>query len=154
MIAATIFEPEMTMSVDKSRGFTLLELMIVVVIIAVLAALAIFNYNKYGFRARRADGKEMISRVAAAEERWYTNTNAYTLNLTQLGFTNPAISENTFYSISAAVGLSGDTQTYVLTGAPQAGQSTDVCGSLTISNTGLKTPPPGPIPANSNGNCW
>ena len=139
----------------REKGFTLLELMIVVVIIAVLAGLAIFNYNKFGFRARRSEGQDALSRIAAAEERYYTNFNQYATDLTKLSFTSdPYVTTNGYYSVSAAVGSTGDTQTYILTGAPQIGQAADACGNLTIDNTGQKKPLPGVMPANSNGSCW
>ncbi len=55
------------MSRRVARGFSLIELMIVVAIIAILASLAYYNYGRYAFRARRVDGREMLMRVAAAE---------------------------------------------------------------------------------------
>ena len=72
----------------NAKGFTLLELMIVVVIIAIIAGFAMFNYAKYGYRSRRVDGKEMLSRVAAAEERYYTSFNQNTTDMAKLGYTS------------------------------------------------------------------
>ncbi|MEB2317016.1 MAG: prepilin-type N-terminal cleavage/methylation domain-containing protein, partial [Xanthomonadaceae bacterium] len=66
------------------RGFTLIEVMVVVAIVAILAAIAYPSYSDYAFRARRVDGKEMMMRVAAAQERYYTNLNSYA-TVTQLG---------------------------------------------------------------------
>lgn len=137
------------MRVNKNRGFTLLELMIVVIVIAILATLAIYNYAKYGYRSRRADGKEMIQRVAAAEERYYTNFNKYTTTLTDLNFTS-GTSEQGYYLVTAANGASGDTQTYILSAAPQKVQTNDACKTLTLDNTGQKAF----TGAETNGNCW
>ena len=137
------------------RAFSLIELMIVVTIIALLATFAMISYNRYGFRARRADGREMLMRVAAAEERYFTNFNVYTADLTDppaaggLGFTN-ASSEAGFYVITAAIANGG--ATYTLTATPQLGQVGDTCGNLSISDTGVKLP----VGTNggNNGNCW
>ena len=137
------------MRVNKNRGFTLLELMIVVIVIAILATLAIFNYAKYGYRTRRADGKEMIQRVAAAEERYYTNFNKYTTTLSDLNFTS-GISAKTYYLVTPANGTSGDTQTYKLSAVPQGVQANDVCKNLTLDNTGQQAF----TGAETNGKCW
>ncbi|HEV7490668.1 MAG TPA: type IV pilin protein [Rhodanobacteraceae bacterium] len=138
-----------------ARGFTLIELMIVIAIIAILAALAMYNYGRYGFRARRADGREMLMRVAAAEERFFTNFNAYSASITNaaaaggLGFTS-ATSEKGYYTLTVALapGAAG----YVLTARPLGAQTADSCGPLTLSDTGIKLPT-GSGPGN-NGNCW
>lgn len=143
----------------KSGGFTLIELLIVVTIIAILAAFALPAYTRYGQRARRVDGKELLMRVAAAQERFYTNFNRYATNPltapTSLGL-GTLTSERGHYTISSANGPTGDTQSYVLTATPVAGgqQANDQCGALTVSNTGVKTPAAGVMPQNSNGPCW
>src|SRR5574337_1904719 len=69
---------------DRSRGFTLIELMIVVVVIAILAAVAIPAYQDYVRRARRADGKEFLLRIQVEEEKWRTNNLTYTKTLSDL----------------------------------------------------------------------
>lgn len=132
----------------------MLELMIVVIVVAILATLAIYNYARYGYRARRADGQNLIQKIAAAEERYYTNFNNYTASITGAapgGLAFPSTnSEKGYYSVSAAVGAGN--QTYTLTAAPVGGtpQAGDQCGSLSIDNTGNKT-----YSGNqSNGNCW
>jgi type IV pilus assembly protein PilE len=136
-----------------ARGFSLIELMIVVAIIAVLAALAYYNYSRYAFRARRADGREMLMRVAAAEERYYTNFNAYTTALTDppppgLGFSN-ATSERGYYTVAVALANGG--ASYTLTATPGSAQTGDTCGNLTLTDTGVKNQSGDPT---TNGTCW
>jgi type IV pilus assembly protein PilE len=140
------------MTMERMRGFTLLELMVVVVIIAVLAAIAIPTYGRYAFRAHRADGQELLLRVATAQERFYSTANAYG-SLGDIGFdSDPAISEKGFYSVTVVA--SSSSQAFVATATPVGGQAKDVCGPLTISNAGVKTPGPASASSNSNGSCW
>lgn len=54
-----------------SKGFTLIELMIVVAIIGIIAAIAYPSYRDSVMRAQRADAMATISRLAAAQERYY-----------------------------------------------------------------------------------
>ncbi len=143
---------------NKQKGFTLLELMIVVVIIAIIAAFAMFNYAKYGYRSRRVDGKEMLARVAASEERYYSTRNKYTTDLTQLSYVASApcnqvgASDKCYYLVTAAAGKTADNQSYKLTAAPQGAQASDACGSLVLYSDNDKTPHPGT--GDSNGPCW
>jgi len=142
------------MFMRTTKGFTLLELMIVVALVAILATLAYASYTNYVFRVHRADGREMLMRVAAAQERFFTNQNVYSSSVTAaapagLGFSSAA-SEKGYYNV--AIVLTNGGQGYTLQGAPQNSQATDACGQLTITNTGQKGPV-GP-PYNSNGDCW
>lgn len=140
-------------SVSRMRGFTLVELMIVVVIIGILAAVAIPAYGSYAFRARRADAQELLLRIASAQERFYATNNHYG-SLTEIGFDNPALSAKRFYSVTVDVASASTTQTYTATAAAQGPQATDKCGSLRINNAGAKTPGPASASSNSNGRCW
>lgn len=137
------------------RGFSLIELMVVVAIIAILASIAYPSYSRYAFRARRADGHEMLMRVAAAQERYYTNFNKYAtaLGSSGLGFSASSGcgvggSEHCHYEISMEVAADG--QTYTLTAEPKGVQAADKCKNLTINNVGLK----GKSGDESNGKCW
>lgn len=150
------------MSKQTQKGFTLIELMIVVVVVAILAAIAYPSYSQYAYRSRRADGKEMVMRVAAAQERYYTNYNQYATTLTALGFTTSAAtasrpcagtlgaSERCYYTVTTANGASGNTQTFVLTATPTGVQATDACRNLTRTDTGQN----GYSGAETNGKCW
>lgn len=138
---------------ERSRGFSLIELMVVVAIIAVLASLAVPAYLRYGYRARRVDGQQLLLTIANAEERYYAVNNQYTTDVTQIGFaTSPAASNNGYYLATLAT-TGTSTQAYTATAAPQGNQAKDVCGSLTIDNTGNKTPNAS-SPLNTNGTCW
>ena len=141
----------------KSKGFTLLELMIVVAVVAILASLAFYNYSKYTFRARRVDGKNLLEAVAAAQERIYSNFNAYASTVTGspsgsppggLGFTSD-LSDNGTYKVTVS-GLGAGNQTYTLTATPQGRQADDKCKNLSITSAGVKSQ----TGDESNGKCW
>jgi type IV pilus assembly protein PilE len=140
-----------------AKGFSLIELMVVVAIIAILASLAYYSYSRYAFRVRRADGREMLMRVAAAQERFFTNYNRYATTPTAitdaapngLGFLSDQ-SEKGYYTIQVAVGPSGDVQSYLLAAAPRDAQADDLCINLRINSLGLKNA----TGTEDNGACW
>lgn len=136
---------------SRAKGFTLIEMLIVVAIVAILAAIAYPAYQNYIQRTRRADGKELAMRIAAAEERYFTNFNKYSSDLAG-DIHVESTSEKKYYT--AEVALDNADQSYVITVTPDPSlpQSGDACGALTINNTGFKdwsgAHPP------TNGNCW
>lgn len=134
----------------RSQGFTLIELVVVMAIIAILGAIAYPTYQNQMFRSRRADGREMLQRIAAAQERFYTNRNQYATDLTTaagLGLGN-ANSEAGHYNLAIVVAAGG--QSYTLTATPQGMQASDKCANLTVNNVGAR----GYTGDESNGPCW
>jgi type IV pilus assembly protein PilE len=137
-----------TIAVKSIRGFTLLELMIVVALIALLAAIALPAYLGYVQRARRADGQNGLNNAAQAEEKFFGRCNRYgspteifgasspiCTNTAAVGTPVPSTQGNYNIGLSAITALS-----YTLTATPVAGkpQATDKCGTLTLDNTGAK----------------
>ena len=64
----------------RSRGFTLMELLITVGILAILAAIAIPSYSAYVVRGQRASAKVVLLQTAQSLERYYTANGAYLTN--------------------------------------------------------------------------
>ncbi|MEQ8659696.1 MAG: type IV pilin protein [Gammaproteobacteria bacterium] len=128
------------------RGITLIELMIVLVIVGILAAIGFPAYVKYTDRARRADGKALLTDAAARMERFYYDRNQYTTDLAALGYgATPVYSAEQRYVLSVAAGPTGSIQTsYTLTATPNADSGhpgffndTD-CGALTLDSRGAQ----------------
>jgi type IV pilus assembly protein PilE len=145
----------MISNIRRTRGFTLLELMIVVMVMAILAAIAVTQYGRYAYRARRADGQELLMRVANAQERYYATFNKYgddpvTGDL-KLG---SATSEKGYYTVT--ITKTDLTKDYTATAKRVAGnsQAKDVCGDLSINSQGVKLPALSDTTKNSNGRCW
>ena len=127
----------------KQKGFNLIELMIVVTIIGILAAIAYPQYSQYVTQARRNDGIATLLQIMQQQERFFTEQLTYTADLTALGYTvdggGKASTENGHYRVSAAV-CTGETidRCVNLTAEPQGVQAGD--GNMTLDSRGNRTP--------------
>ena len=129
------------------QGITLIELMIVVVIIGILAAVAYPNYQEFSARAKRNEARAALLRLATNQERFYMNNNTFTEDLTALGFgTTPTwITETGYYEISVTDATPSNftaTASYL-----QGGREAGKCLTFTIDARGSKTSAP-------DSDCW
>jgi type IV pilus assembly protein PilE len=135
--------------VRAQMGFTLIELMIVVVIVAILAAIAIPIYQRQIMESRRTSAKSALLDVASREEKYFSTNNAYTADLATLGYQGTGatitvpnnIPASDYYTI--AVNLTGATTAstnFTATATPIAGstQASDVCDIYTITDLGVQ----------------
>ncbi len=136
-----------TMRRSRMRGITLLELMIVVVIVGILAAVAYPSYKSQVYKTRRADGKSQLMLTAQALERCYTRSATY-VGCATVSF--PVVSPERHYSITAGGG--GVTASaYTLQAAPVGDQAKDTkCDTLTLTSAGVQGST-GSLPAAT---CW
>lgn len=120
-------------------GFSLIELMIIVVIIGILAGVAVPSYTTYLEDGRRAEGKAFALDIASRQERHFTQYSRYAGSLTGVGEgalnMTSSTSENSNY-IGTIVMADGVTTVYTVNVEPQTADA--VCGDLTLSNTGLR----------------
>jgi len=135
------------------RGFSLIELLAALAIAAVLAALAVPAYRQHAYRVRRIDGKELLLRIAQAQERYYASYGRYGA-LAELGFAEPVRSTHGYYLATLSLGTGVSMQSFVATALPARVQRDDRCGALALDDTGRKTPEAGDAAANGHGACW
>lgn len=128
-------------------GFTLIEMMITVVILGIILSIAISSYLDLVRESRRTEAKALLQEVMNREERYYTTENAYTDDLTDLGYVTPLESESNWYQVTASYCTAGDDQCVELTAAPQDDQTNDVCGSFTLDSSGERD-------KTGSGTCW
>ena len=128
-----------------AAGFTLVELVIVVVIVGLLMSIALPGYQESMRKGRRTDAKAGLMDAANRQERFVLDRSRYTADMTDHGFAaDPMNSEEGHYSIDVEA---PDTDCpvatcYVLTATPVAGgaQADDArCSSFSLSSGGAKT---------------
>ena len=119
----------------KQSGFTLVELMVVVLIIGILGAIAYPSYQESVRKARRADAQAVLGEVAQWMERYYSNSFSYTsASLPSTLQASPKDGSTKFYTISIAIQNSG--KEYTATATPKGAQADN--GILTLNNKGEK----------------
>ncbi|MGY4490692.1 type IV pilin protein [Pseudomonas sp. TE3610] len=126
-----------------TRGFTLIELMVVVAIVGILAAIAYPSYINHVRKTHRLEIAELLSETAQNLERFYSKTGSYLDGATT--FTPPA--SNAWYTVSFT---NRAATTYTLSAVPVASSmmAADSCGTLTLDNTGARTS------AGTVATCW
>ncbi|MFT4615539.1 MAG: type IV pilus assembly protein PilE [Bacteroidia bacterium] len=126
------------------QGFTLIEIMIVIVVIAILAGIALPAYQGTIRKGNRSDAKAGLMEVAGRMEQNMLDRGSYTYDMTQLGFsTDPRISSEGHYSIDGEACPGGSAATcYVLTATPVSSsqQSKDkLCTSFILDFSGARS---------------
>ena len=120
----------------RAAGFSLIELMIVVVIVAILAAIATNSYRQYILRGHRTDATRALQDLAAREENYYFSNNAYTSSLTSLG--SNSVAAGAAYTLSIPAATSTD---YTVKAVPAGTQAQDTtCPSFTLTRAGVQGP--------------
>ena len=130
----------------KMRGITLLELLIVVVIIGIMAAIAYPNYRDFAARAKRNEAKAILLEIAQNQERFYLQNSTYG-TLSQLGYGANTIETDT-ESYDVTISPPPDASNFTAVATYKLGGSEAAkCLTFTIDGRGAQTSAPDP-------DCW
>ncbi|CAH0282452.1 Fimbrial protein [Pseudomonas sp. Bi70] len=137
--------------VRAQAGFTLIEMMVVVAIIGILAAIAYPSYSEYVKRSNRTEGQALLSDAAARQERYLNQNNTYITSPDDIGKLGMNLTNNKsatgkyVFSVSKVNSDGG----YTLTANQQFNDSK--CGNLTLNAKGIR----GATASGANvADCW
>lgn len=123
-------------------GFTLVELMIVVVIVGILSAIAIPSYNSHVVKASRAAAQTELLQLAAVQEKIYLNSNSYASSATAAysgqsagGLGSTGSSKDGKYSFSCDACAANS---FTLSATPVAGSTQEGDGTLSLNSAGQR----------------
>jgi len=141
--------PACSATLRRAAGFTLIELMIVVVVIGILAAVGYPSYISYVQRGNRAAAQQLMLDIASRQQQYLLDARSYTatlgssagLNLAPQGWdctTTITKCTNNYYEIAMSTVSAGPPPNYTITATARNQQLSD--GNLTLTDTGTKTP--------------
>ena len=129
------------------RGFTLVELMVVVLIVGILTAIAVPSYRQYVLRVTRSDAKVALTSTAQRLEQCFTRFSPPVYNNAGCTVVLPYNTPDNTYTIAGNV----TANTFALTATPINGQADDAaCGNFTLNQIGVQGRS-GTLPLNE---CW
>jgi type IV pilus assembly protein PilE len=123
----------------RTRGFTLVELIIVIAIVSLLVAVALPSYRNHIRKSHRADAQAYLMSVAGRQTQFLVDTRSYAATLATINIPTPAdVSASYVVTLNVAA---GPPPTFTVTATPMAGtdQVNEQCGTLTINQAGAKT---------------
>jgi len=134
----------------RQRGYTLLEMMVVVAIVTILASIGYPSYMGYITRVNRVAAKSMLLQVADRQEQFFANNKRYTNDLTALGYAANGFMVNDQGAFTAdgasdriyQITLTNATpMTYTVNAVPQLRQAghDSQCMTLTLTHTGVRS---------------
>lgn len=139
----------------RNSGFTLLELMVVLVILVLLAGLALPGYRDLVHKSRRSDARVSLSRVALLQERYYLNVNRYAGDFAELDASfasgNTIDSDAGHYALELHPTDDGAGWT-VVASAVDDQKVDDACVRFLLDSHGTRTAFDGA--GNTNLQCW
>ena len=143
-------------SMRRAGGFTLMEIMVVLIILGVLTAIALPAYQDSMRKSRRTDAKKALMEVASRQEQYMLDRSTYTADMEELGYgADPMVSDDQHYTVDRVASATCPVATatcYSLRATPQASspQSDDEkCTTFTLDSTGAQT-----ATGSDQDNCW
>jgi type IV pilus assembly protein PilE len=132
-------KPKASFHAAGSAGFTMVELMVVILIATILISIAVPSYISQTRKSRRTEARTALLDLAARQERFFSTNSAYTNVPANLGYagTFPAPVGSSYYQVNVTTATG---TAFTATAAPINSQTSDVqCGTFTIDNTGTQT---------------
>jgi type IV pilus assembly protein PilE len=135
-------------SAHRQRGMTLIELVVVIMIVGILAAVAIPSYRSYVVRSQRSDAKDAVLALATQQEKHYLQCNRYAdvidvaTNCAANELQGAATSKNGWYALATDADDVDPARGFTATATAVAGENQDqddACDSFTVNQAGVRT---------------
>lgn len=135
------------------RGFSLVELMVVLAMTGLLAAIALPAYQGHLRKARRIDAQGSLQRIQLEQTRWRTQHEAYTASLQDLGLSS-SVSAQAYYQLSISQASNDGFVAVATAVGDQAKDGDCALMQLRLSHTATVTLSSGAEAQNDGAHCW
>jgi type IV pilus assembly protein PilE len=122
----------------KNRGFTLIEILVVMVVIGILAAIAVPSYQSQMRKGTRAAAQAMMMDMANKQQFYLQSQRQYTTDYTELGIAALPSEVTNFYTVTISTNTTATPMTFTINATPKTGTRQEADGWITLDSTGTK----------------